>query len=55
MPETSSSVRSRANLCVSISDSQLRKRGQALVHIVQPFWPCVQSSGPPSMSRWNGR
>src|SRR5665213_223487 len=55
IPQTSSSVRSRANLCMSISDSQLRKRGQALVHIVQPFCPWVQSSGPPSMSRWKGR
>ena len=40
---------------MSISVSQVRKRGQARVHIVQPFTPWVQSSGPPSSSTFHGR
>ena len=38
-----------------MSVSQLRKRGHALVHIVQPFTPWVQSTGPPSSSTFHGR
>ncbi len=54
-PATSSSVRSRPNMKVSISDSHVRKRGQARVHMVQPFTPWVQSVGPPSSSTFQGR
>ena len=54
MPATSSSVRSRPCRWVSISGSHMRKRGHARVHIVQPFTPWVQLSGPPSASMWNG-
>ena len=38
-----------------MSVSQLRKRGQARVHIVHPFTPWVQSVGPPSSSTFHGR
>src|SRR4029079_19337490 len=34
--------------------SQARNRGQARVHVVQPFSPWMQLSGPSSSSRWNG-
>ena len=54
MPATSSAVRSRPNRWVSISVSQVRNRGQARVHMVQPLTPWVQLSGPPSASMWNG-
>ena len=37
MPDTSSSVRGRPKRLSSISGSQVRKRGQARVHRVQPF------------------
>ena len=37
-----------------MSGSQVRKRGQARVHRVQPFSPWVQLAGPPSVSTWNG-
>ncbi len=55
MPATSSWLRSRPNRNESMSVSQLRKRGQARVHIVQPFTPWVQSVGPPSSSTFHGR
>ncbi len=51
MPETSSSVRGRPNRYLSISVSQVRKRGQARVHSVQPFSPWVQLSGRPRRRR----
>ncbi len=54
IPSTSSSWRSRPNKNVSISGSQVRKRGQARVQSVQPFTPWVQSVSPPSASMWNG-
>ena len=54
MPATSSSVRGRPNRWFSISGSQVRKRGQARVHRVQPLRPWVQLSGPPSAATWNG-
>ena len=38
-----------------MSVSQLRKRGHARVHIVQPLTPWVQSVGPPSSSTFQGR
>ena len=53
-PATSSSVRSRPNMWVSISGSHSPEAGQARVHIVQPLIPWVQSSRPPSASMWNG-
>ena len=55
MPEISSSVRGRPKRWFSMSGSQVRKRGQARVHRVQPFSPWVQLSGPPSASTWKGR
>ena len=55
IPATSSSRRSRPKRNVSISVSQVRKRGHARVHIVQPFTPWVQSVGPPSSSTFHGR
>ena len=54
MPATSSSVRGRPNRWFSMSGSQVRKRGQARVHSVQPLRPWVQLSGPPSASTWKG-
>ena len=54
IPATSSSVRSRPKRWVSISVSQLRNRGQARVHRVQPLTPWVQSATPPSASTWKG-
>ena len=39
---------------MSAAGSQARKRGQARVHVVQPFSPWMQLSRPSSSSRWNG-
>ena len=55
IPATSSAFRSRPNMKVSISVSHVRNRGQARVHMVQPFTPWVQSVGPPSSSTFHGR
>ena len=38
-------ARTRAKRCSSASGSHVRKRGQARVQVVQPFWPWMQSSG----------
>jgi hypothetical protein len=44
MPAISSISRTRPKRCSSASGSQSRKRGQARVQVVQPFWPWMQSS-----------
>ena len=54
MPDTSSGWRTRGEEVLVGLGSQARKRGQARVQDVQPFWPWTQSSGPSSSSRWNG-
>jgi len=55
MPEISSSVRSAAEeVAGSISGSQLRKRGQARVHRVQPFSPWVQFVRTPGLGHVEG-
>jgi hypothetical protein len=53
-PEISAASRGRPNMNSSISVSQVRKRGHARVHDVQPFFPWPQSVGPSSVSRWKG-
>ena len=53
-PDISAASRGRPNMNSSISVSQVRKRGQARVHDVQPFLPWPQSVGPSSSSRWKG-
>ena len=55
MPAISSGSRTRPKRCSSAAGSQLRKRGHARVHVVQPFTPWMQSLGPSSSSRWKGR
>ena len=44
-PDGSSAVRARPNMNSSTSGSHARKRGQARVQEVQPFWPWLQLSG----------
>ena len=55
MPAISSASRTRPNRWRSAAGSQARKRGQARVHVVQPFSPWMQLSRPSSSSRWKGR